>query len=107
MLELDAGKRITAEQALAHPYLVQYADPTDEPVSLPYDQSFEDMDLPVEKWKGNALVLIPHIELFRYTKYFGISNNQIFSLVELVYHEAVNFVPQQLSVTLSSIDTSS
>lgn len=54
MLELDAEKRITAEQALAHPYLAQYADPTDEPVSLPYDQSFEDMDLPVEKWKGNV-----------------------------------------------------
>ena len=52
MLELDAERRITAEQALAHPYLAQYADPTDEPVSLPYDQSFEDMDLPVEKWKG-------------------------------------------------------
>lgn len=58
MLELDAEKRITAEQALAHPYLMQYADPTDEPVSLPYDQSFEDMDLPVERWKGNALLLI-------------------------------------------------
>ena len=25
-------------QALAHPYLAQYADPTDEPASLPYDQ---------------------------------------------------------------------
>ncbi|XP_011499070.1 PREDICTED: mitogen-activated protein kinase 14B isoform X1 [Ceratosolen solmsi marchali] len=65
MLELDAEKRITAEQALAHPYLAQYADPTDEPVSSPYDQSFEDMELPVEKWK------------------------------ELVYHEVVNFAPQQ------------
>lgn len=52
MLELDSEKRITAEQALAHPYLAQYADPTDEPVSSPYDQSFEDMELPVEKWKG-------------------------------------------------------
>ncbi|XP_045485189.1 mitogen-activated protein kinase p38b isoform X2 [Pieris rapae] len=51
MLELDADKRITAEQALAHEYLTQYADPSDEPVSAPYDQSFEDMDLPVEKWK--------------------------------------------------------
>ncbi|CAL1673532.1 unnamed protein product [Lasius platythorax] len=76
MLELDAEKRITAEQALAHPYLAQYADPTDEPVSLPYDQSFEDMDLPVEKWK------------------------------ELVYHEVVNFVPQQLP-TSSTIETTS
>jgi len=52
MLELDADKRITAEEALAHKYLAQYADPSDEPVSAPYDQSFEDMDLPVEKWKG-------------------------------------------------------
>ncbi|CAG9581677.1 unnamed protein product [Danaus chrysippus] len=51
MLELDADKRVTAEQALAHEYLSQYADPTDEPVSAPYDQSFEDMDLPVDKWK--------------------------------------------------------
>lgn len=52
MLELDSEKRITAEQALAHAYLAQYADPTDEPVSAPYDQSFEDMDLSVDKWKG-------------------------------------------------------
>jgi len=52
MLELDADKRMTAEKALAHPYLTQYADPTDEPNSPPYDQSFEDMELNVEKWKG-------------------------------------------------------
>lgn len=52
MLELDSDKRITAEQALAHKYLEKYADPNDEPVSPLYDQSFEDMDLPVEKWKG-------------------------------------------------------
>lgn len=54
MLELDADKRINAEQALAHPYLEKYSDPTDEPTSLPYDQSFEDMDLPTEKWKGEC-----------------------------------------------------
>lgn len=51
MLELDADKRITAEQALAHPYLEKYSDPSDEPTSAPYDQSFEDMELPNEKWK--------------------------------------------------------
>lgn len=65
MLELDAEKRITAEQALAHLYLAQYADPTDEPISLPYDQSFEDMDLPVEKWKGNR-------SLFYFLIYFNL-----------------------------------
>lgn len=52
MLELDSEKRITAERALEHAYLAQYADPTDEPVSPPYDQSFEDIDMSVEKWKG-------------------------------------------------------
>lgn len=51
-MELDADKRITAEEALAHPYLAQYADPSDEPTSPPYDQSFEDMDATVEEWKG-------------------------------------------------------
>ncbi|CAO1298784.1 unnamed protein product [Diamesa hyperborea] len=51
MLELDADKRITAEQALAHPYLEKFADPSDEPVSSTYDQSFEDMDLEVDKWR--------------------------------------------------------
>lgn len=54
MLELDADKRITAEQTLAHPYLAQYADPTDEPVSQPYDQTFEDYDLQVNEWKENV-----------------------------------------------------
>lgn len=52
MLELDADKRITAEQVLAHPYLAQYADPTDEPTSQPYDQTFEDFDVSVEEWKA-------------------------------------------------------
>lgn len=58
MLELDADKRITAEQALAHKYLEQYADPSDEPVSAPYDQSFEDMEIPVERWKGKFTLSI-------------------------------------------------
>lgn len=53
MLELDSDKRITATQALSHPYLAQYADPSDEPESALYDQTFEDYDLPVEKWRGN------------------------------------------------------
>lgn len=54
MLELDSEKRITAEQALAHKYLASYADPSDEPVSAPYDQSIEVMNLPIEKWKGRV-----------------------------------------------------
>lgn len=51
MLELDADKRPTAAEALAHAYLAQYADPNDEPTAEPYDQSFEDRDLSVAEWK--------------------------------------------------------
>jgi len=53
-LELDADNRITAEQALGHPYLAQYADPEDEPSSQPYDQTFEDLEQTVEEWKANV-----------------------------------------------------
>lgn len=52
MLELDADRRPTAEKALAHKYLAQYADPSDEPVAEPYDDSFEDKELSVLEWKS-------------------------------------------------------
>jgi len=52
MLEIDPDKRITAEHTLAHPYLAQYADPTDEPNSAPYDQTFEEKDLSVQEWQA-------------------------------------------------------
>lgn len=68
MLELDADKRITAEQALAHPYLEKYSDPSDEPTSQLYDQSFEDMDLETERWK------------------------------ELVFQEVITFKPHQQNI---------
>ncbi|KAL5013244.1 hypothetical protein ScPMuIL_007514 [Solemya velum] len=51
MLDLDADERITATGALAHPYLKQYADPTDEPTSGKYDQSFEEIELTIPEWK--------------------------------------------------------
>ncbi|XP_015920389.1 mitogen-activated protein kinase 14 isoform X3 [Parasteatoda tepidariorum] len=51
MLELDADKRPTATEALAHPYLTQYADPSDEPIAEPYDESFEDKDFEVAEWR--------------------------------------------------------
>lgn len=52
MLKLDSDLRPTAEQALAHPYLAQYADPDDEPTATGlYDESFEDQDYTVEDWR--------------------------------------------------------
>uniref|UniRef100_A0A1A8IIS6 mitogen-activated protein kinase n=1 Tax=Nothobranchius kuhntae TaxID=321403 RepID=A0A1A8IIS6_NOTKU len=47
-------KRITASQALAHPYFAQYHDPDDEPEAEPYDQSFESRELDIEEWQRLA-----------------------------------------------------
>lgn len=60
MLVLDTDKRITASEALAHPYFAQYHDPDDEPEAEPYDQSFESRELEIEEWKsklGHCLFL--------------------------------------------------
>lgn len=52
MLVLDTDTRITASEALAHPYFAQYHDPDDEPEAEPYDQSFESRELDIEEWKS-------------------------------------------------------
>lgn len=49
-LNLDPDYRPTASKAMEHPYLSQYHDPSDEPVSAPLDIDF-DGDFPIEKWK--------------------------------------------------------
>lgn len=52
MLNLDPAKRPTAEAALAHPYLAQYADPTDEPTcDTVFDETFEEKKLSLVEWK--------------------------------------------------------
>lgn len=52
MLVFDPRKRINATEALAHPYLSPYHDPTDEPVAPEvFDWSFNDADLPIDTWK--------------------------------------------------------
>jgi p38 MAP kinase len=52
MLVYAPKKRITAIEALAHPYLAPYHDPSDEPVAEEkFDWSFNDADLPVDTWK--------------------------------------------------------
>lgn len=54
MLVLDTDKRITAAEALAHPYFAQYHDPDDEPEAEPFDQSFESQELDIEEWKRES-----------------------------------------------------
>ncbi len=52
MLVFNPKQRIDAGQALAHPYLAPYHDPSDEPVAdEKFDWSFNDADLPVDTWK--------------------------------------------------------
>jgi p38 MAP kinase len=63
MLDLDADTRITAEQALAHPYLKQYADPTDEPTANKYDQTFEDLEYSIPEWRSKYPFMCDNISI--------------------------------------------
>lgn len=56
MLVLDCDGRISASEALSHPYFSQYHDPDDEPEAPPYDQTLESKDRTLEEWKGNAAI---------------------------------------------------
>lgn len=52
LLELDPEKRITAADALSHPFVTAYHDPEDEPVSdHQLDWSFLGSDLSRDSWK--------------------------------------------------------
>lgn len=87
MLELDSDKRITAEKALAHPYLAPYADPNDEPTSAPYDQSIEDMDLPVEEWRGEYICVV-----FSFCNHLRfIFKNKLFSCSSMLFDFSITF----------------
>ncbi|KAG8816030.1 MAP kinase Pmk1 [Serendipita sp. 399] len=68
-LTFDPKKRISVEDALAHPYLEAYHDPEDEPVAPPLDPEFFEFDLHKD----------------------DISREQ---LKELLYEEIVSFRPQ-------------
>lgn len=56
MLVLDCDGRISASEALSHPYFSQYHDPDDEPEAPPYDQTIESKDRTLEEWKGEAFI---------------------------------------------------
>ena len=51
ILIFDPNKRISVEDALAHPYLSKYADPTDEPTGPIYIDPTKDADLSLEEWR--------------------------------------------------------
>lgn len=51
MLVLDAEHRVTAAEALAHPYFESLRDTEDESKVQKYDDSFDDVDRTLEEWK--------------------------------------------------------
>uniref|UniRef100_A0A8C5SMT6 mitogen-activated protein kinase n=1 Tax=Laticauda laticaudata TaxID=8630 RepID=A0A8C5SMT6_LATLA len=51
MLVLDPEKRITASEALAHSYFETIHDPDEENKAEKYDDTFDNMDLPLDEWK--------------------------------------------------------
>ncbi|MGH0126407.1 UNVERIFIED_CONTAM: hypothetical protein FKN15_030271 [Acipenser sinensis] len=52
MLVLDPDRRLSAREGLSHRYLEEYHNPESEPDSMPYDDSFENLELPVEEWRS-------------------------------------------------------
>eukprot|EP00051_Salpingoeca_urceolata_P002712 m.52332 g.52332 ORF g.52332 m.52332 type:complete len:380 (-) comp12283_c0_seq1:303-1442(-) len=53
MLTFNPDRRITAEQALAHPFFAEFHDPSDEPIAEePFDFKVEIDALPLETLKG-------------------------------------------------------
>ncbi|KAK2517010.1 Mapk12 [Columba livia] len=51
MLVLDAEKRVTAAEALMHPYFEPIHDSEEEIEAEKYDDTFDNMDLPLDEWK--------------------------------------------------------
>lgn len=53
MLSFDEEARISTSDALAHPYMEPYHDPTDEPVvESPFDWRFDNFEVTVDGWKA-------------------------------------------------------
>lgn len=56
MLQLDVEKRLTATEALAHPYFDQFRDIEEETEAQhSYDDSLEHEKLSIEEWKSKKL----------------------------------------------------
>ncbi|KAF6119519.1 hypothetical protein HJG60_010016 [Phyllostomus discolor] len=54
MLVLDAERRVTAAEALAHPYFESLQDTEDESKAQKYDESFDDVDRTLDEWKRDT-----------------------------------------------------
>lgn len=51
MLLLDPEQRVTASEALDLPFFSEFRDTEEETEALPYDQTMDNTDLPLDQWK--------------------------------------------------------
>lgn len=64
MLELDVDKRLTASQALTHPFFEPFRDPEEETeAQQPFDDSLEHEKLTVDEWKRKSRGLSSFLSL--------------------------------------------
>ena len=55
LLTLNPQNRITAADAIEHPFLAEFHDPGDEPVAeATLEWAFEERNLTLEQWKGES-----------------------------------------------------
>jgi len=66
-LTFDPKKRITVEDALAHPYLEAYHDPEDEPVAPPLEPEFFEFDLHKDDISREQLKELLYDEIMTFT----------------------------------------
>lgn len=63
LLVYDPEQRLTAEQAIAHPFFAQYRDEQDEPVlQMPFNDDFERLELDAGGWRAMILELLAGLE---------------------------------------------
>lgn len=51
MLLLDPEQRVSASEALDLPFFCEFRDAEEETEALPYDQTMDNTDLPLDQWK--------------------------------------------------------
>ncbi|XP_038675902.1 mitogen-activated protein kinase 12-like isoform X2 [Scyliorhinus canicula] len=65
MLVLDADKRLSAAEALSHPYFEQFRDLEDETKPEPFDDSLDQLKLSVDLWKRHAFQEVMNFTPFK------------------------------------------
>uniref|UniRef100_A0A7N8XC32 mitogen-activated protein kinase n=1 Tax=Mastacembelus armatus TaxID=205130 RepID=A0A7N8XC32_9TELE len=58
MLLLDPEQRVSASEALGLPFFSEFRDVEEETEALPYDQTMDNTDLPLDQWKRHTFTEI-------------------------------------------------